>query len=122
MAGPIIEHATQEEGKAASRFKDRRRYALIEARLLQTVTEPPSAKALDLVFRRLAYAERLYFRSLKELRRAQKERLARAQEEEAESSIRAANVSERSEDSLDEIGFVPPVSPTSQRTEAPRRL
>ena len=53
---------------------DRRRYTRMEGQLLQSGLDALESRSAQLVFRRLAYAERLYFRSLKELRRAQKDR------------------------------------------------
>jgi hypothetical protein len=64
---------------------DRRRYTRLEGLVLQSqfagekpgaATDAFSAKPAQLVYRRLAAAERSYFRALKELRRFQKERLA----------------------------------------------
>jgi hypothetical protein len=73
---------------------NRRRYTRIEAQVLQFSLAGPDAaaaspldaitgKAAQLIYRRLASAERSYFRALKELHRAQRERKAReAQAEE----------------------------------------
>jgi hypothetical protein len=73
---------------------NRRRYTRIEAQVLQLSLAGPDAaaaspldaitgKAAQLIYRRLASAERSYFRALKELHRAQRERKAReAQAEE----------------------------------------
>jgi hypothetical protein len=63
---------------------NRRRYTRIEAQILQAQLDAFTGKAAQLIFRRLAAAERSYFRALKELRRAQRERSA-AEEAEAES-------------------------------------
>ena len=74
---------------------NRRRYTRIEGQVLQAqlaalgaTAETPldafTGAAAQLIFRRLAAAERSYFRALKELRRAQRERSA-AEEAEAES-------------------------------------
>jgi hypothetical protein len=72
---------------------NRRRYTRIEAQVLQLSLAGPDAaaaspldaitgKAAQLIYRRLASAERSYFRALKELHRAQRERKER--EEQAE--------------------------------------
>jgi alkanesulfonate monooxygenase SsuD/methylene tetrahydromethanopterin reductase-like flavin-dependent oxidoreductase (luciferase family) len=75
---------------------NRRRYTRIEAQVLQLSLTGPDAvaspleaiagKAAQMIFRRLASAERSYFRALKELHRAQRERKAREEQAEAVSS------------------------------------
>jgi hypothetical protein len=97
---------------------ERRRYTRVEGIILQSSPDG-SSHAAELVFRRLAYAERLYFRSLTELRRAQKER--RLEEEEAgeagDGTTPAPSPQPLAPVSPPEIGFVPPV-PLPAATEA----
>ena len=78
---------------------NRRRYTLIESQILQESPDAFTGKAAQQISRRLAYTERSYFRALKELRRAQKERKAQ-QEAQAEHAEAAAEP---------EIGFVLPI-------------
>jgi hypothetical protein len=92
---------------------NRRRYTRIEAQILQAQLDAFTGKAAQLVFRRLAAAERSYFRALKELRRAQRERSA-AEEAEAESLAAEPNPKPPAPVSVipppasdPQIGFVP---------------
>jgi hypothetical protein len=102
---------------------NRRRYTRIEGQVLQAqlaalgaTAETPldafTGAAAQLIFRRLAAAERSYFRALKELRRAQRERAA----EEAEAESHAAEPQPRPPAPVSvipppadgpQIGFVP---------------
>ncbi len=92
---------------------NRRRYTRIEAQILQAQLDAFTGKAAQLIFRRLAAAERSYFRALKELRRAQRERSA-AEEAEAESLAAEPNPKPPAPVSVipppasdPQIGFVP---------------
>lgn len=85
---------------------NRSRYARIEAKILQDSPDAVSGKPAQTIARRVAAAERSYFRALKELRRAQKERRA-------ELAIEDAAVASGLYSPIPQppIGFVPSVSP-----------
>jgi hypothetical protein len=107
---------------------DRRRYTRLEGLVLQAqfaaeksgALDAFSAKPVQLVYRRLAAAERSYFRALKELRRFQKERFA---QEEAQAEADAAAASQPLKPptpiSAPEIGFVPEEPPQTGAPAAP---
>ena len=97
---------------------DRRRYTRLEGLVLQAqfAAEKSGApldafasKPVQLVYRRLAAAERSYFRALKELRRFQKERRALEEAQaDADETISAPNDPPAgSPQAAPEIGFVP---------------
>jgi hypothetical protein len=101
----------------------RRRYRLVEslivqdrlARADQTSLEAFTCPAAQQIFRHLAAEERSYFRALKELRRAQRERWA--EEENAGNPAAGLEPAEASSPAPaspvpPQIGFVPPIPPS----------
>ena len=111
----------------------RRRYTLVESLIVQDRIGNPDYTSLDAftcpaamqISRRLAAEERSYFRAWKELRRAQRERLAN---EEAEAESPAADCLPQPAAAVSfapspveepQIGFVPP-NPPQEPARAPR--
>jgi hypothetical protein len=108
---------------------NRRRYTRIEAQILQAPPAGQDGSPLDTitgavaqqVFRRLAATERSYFRALKELRRAQKERMAQEEAAALEPAEPPSPAPISPEDPP--IGFVLPIRTQSEpQPEERRRL
>jgi hypothetical protein len=109
---------------------DRRRYTRIEGQVLQsqlagqkagaTAIDAFSSKPVQLVYRRLAAAERSYFRALKELRRFQKERFALEEAQaEADATAPPHPVEAPTPIFAPEIGFVPEEPPQTRASAVP---